>query len=200
MGIKGAGKTLPLGVGFLLFAAKLESAAAVVAKHRPAVVFLSCPRETQDLATWANAMRAASPESRVWIQVPSVTAAVEVARLCAPDVLVLQGADAGGHGGSPGAGLITLVPETRDALDAAGFDTPIVGAGGISDGRGVAAALTCGAEGVLLGTAFLVSHEVDLPVKEYQDSILKATDGGNSTVRVDCFRRTERSEYLAGRL
>jgi nitronate monooxygenase len=113
---------------------------------------------------------------------------VEVAQLCSPDVLVLQAVDAGGHGGSPGAGLVSLVPETRDALDTAGFpNIPILGARGISEGRGVAVALACGVEGVLLGTVFLASREVDLSSKEYQQAVLEAADGGISTVRATIF-------------
>lgn len=186
--ISTAGPTLPIGVGFLIFAAKVEDATAVVVQHRPAIILLSCPPEQQDFAVWTKAMRAVSPKSRIWIQIPSVAAAIAVAQLCAPDVLVLQAADAGGHGDSPGAGLVSLVPETRDALDTAGFpDISVIGAGGVSEGRGVAAVLACGAEGVLLGTAFLASREVDLSAKEYQEAVLEAVDGGISTVRATIF-------------
>lgn len=186
--ISTAGPTLPIGVGFLVFATKIDEATAVIVQHRPAVILLSCPPEQQDFAVWAKAMRAASPESRIWIQISGVAAAVAVAQLCAPDVLVLQAADAGGHGRSPGAGLVSLVPETRDALDAAGFpNISVFGAGGISEGRGVAAVLACGADGVLLGTAFLASREVDLSAKEYQEAVLEAVDGGISTVRAIIF-------------
>jgi len=179
---------LPIGVGFLIFAAKLEDAVAVMTQNHPAAIWLSCPFESHDFAVWTKAMRTASPESHIWIQIASVAAAVEVAQLCAPDVLVLQAADAGGHGRSPGAGLVSLIPEARDALDTAGFSKiPVVGAGGVSDGRGVAAALACGADGVLMGTAFLASREVDLPAKEYQEAVLEAVDGGVSTLRATIF-------------
>lgn len=180
--------TLPIGVGFLVFLTKLEDAANVIAKYRPAAILLACPPEPQAFAAWSQRMRTASPQSRIWIQIPSVTAAVEVARLCAPDVLVLQAADAGGHGGSPGAGLVSLIPEARDALDDAGFSSiHIIGAGGIGDGRGVAATLASGADGVLLGTMFLASLEVKLPAREYQEAILATSDGGQSTVRGSVF-------------
>lgn len=188
--INSTGSTLlPVGVGFLIFAAKIEKAAAVIAQHRPAAIWLSCPSEPQhDFAIWTKAMRAASPDSTIWIQVPDVASAVHAAQLCAPDVLVLQAADAGGHGGLPGAGLVSLVPESRDALDTAGFASlPVLGAGGISEGRGLAAVLACGAEGVVLGTAFLASQEVQLPAKEYQEAILEAVNGGTSTVRATIF-------------
>jgi nitronate monooxygenase len=70
------------------------------------------------------------------------------------DVVVAQGAEAGGHGG--GRGLVTLVPEIVDAV---GDRVPVVAAGGIADGRGLAAALMLGAAGVLLGTRFYATAE-----------------------------------------
>jgi len=109
--------TLPIGVGFLVFAVALEKAVAVMEKHRPAAIWLACPRKTEDLDIWSKAMKTASPDSRIWIQVASVTMAMHVASACSPDVLIIQGSDAGGHGPYPGAWIVTLVPETRDALD-----------------------------------------------------------------------------------
>ncbi|PQE11500.1 nitronate monooxygenase protein [Rutstroemia sp. NJR-2017a BVV2] len=175
---------LPVGAGFLLFAAKLEGAVEVVARHKPAVVWLSCPNEDEDFGVWTKAIRAVSPNTRIWIQTATVASALALAKLCAPDVLLMQGSDAGGHGPRPGAGIISLVPETRDALDAAGYNhISVLATGGISDGRGVAAALISGADGVVLGTRFLASEEISLPVQEYQNAILQAEDGGTSTVR-----------------
>jgi nitronate monooxygenase len=180
--------TLPIGVGFLLFLGGLDEAVAVISQHRPAVIWLSMPRVKEDFEIWSRAMKKASPHSRVWIQVASVDDAVHLAATCAPDVLIMQSSDAGGHGPFPGAGIISLVPETRDALDNAGFpEIAVFAAGGISDGRGVAAALVCGAEGVVLGTRFLASKEVELPAKEYGDVILAAKDGGVATVRATVF-------------
>jgi nitronate monooxygenase len=59
------GPTLPISVRFLIFAAKVEDVAAVVAHYRPATILLSCPLEPQDFAFWIKAMRAASLESRI---------------------------------------------------------------------------------------------------------------------------------------
>jgi nitronate monooxygenase len=180
--------TLPIGVGFLTFIVKSTDAAAIIKKYRPAAIWLSCPPSIKDFVVWTNVMRSASPESRIWIQIATVAGALEVAKSCAPDVIVLQSSDAGGHGGFPGAGIVSLVPEARDALDSAGFQgIALLGAGGICDGRGVAAALTCGAEGVVLGTAFLASKEVELPAPEYQTAVLEAIDGGISTTRATIF-------------
>jgi len=73
------------------------------------------------------------------------------------DVIVAQGHDAGGHN-SP-IGTMALIPQVVDAVG----ETPVLGAGGIGDGRGIAAALMLGAEGVWLGTAFLATKEADIP-------------------------------------
>jgi nitronate monooxygenase len=77
------------------------------------------------------------------------------------DIVVAQGAEAGGHRGSflePGeeslVGLFALVPQVADAID-----LPVVAAGAIADGRGVAAALALGAQGVQVGTAFIPTDE-----------------------------------------
>ncbi|KAM3066244.1 hypothetical protein ACMFMG_003243 [Clarireedia jacksonii] len=175
---------LPVGAGFLLFAANFEGAVEVVARHKPAVIWLSCPKEDEDFESWTKSMRSVSPNSRIWIQTATVASAMSLAKSCAPDVLLMQGADAGGHGPRPGAGIISLVPETRDALDAAGYEhISVFATGGISDGRGVAAALISGADGVVLGTRFLASEEISLPVQEYQDAIIHSEDGGISTAR-----------------
>lgn len=182
--------TLPIGVGFLLFATKLEDAAPIIAKYRPAAVWLSCPVEMLDFKTWTDAMRKASPDSKIWIQISSVTAAISVAKICAPNVLVMQSSDAGGHGSYPGSSIITLIPEVRDVLRVEGYqDIHVFAAGGISDGRGVAAALALGAEAVVLGTRFVASKEIELPSEDFQNVILAANDGGQSTVRGTIFDR-----------
>lgn len=179
---------LPIGVGFLLFAISFDEAAAVIARHLPAIIWLACPTEVEDFEIWSKAMKKISPGSRIWIQVASVAVALRVASTCAPDVLIMQGSDAGGHGPFPGAGIVSLVPETRDALDRAGFsEICIFAAGGISDGRGVAAALACGAEGVVMGTRFLASKEIDMFNEAYRRTILETKDGGLTTSRATVF-------------
>jgi nitronate monooxygenase len=180
--------TLPVGIGFLLFAAPLDDAIAVIGRHRPAIVWLACPAQEEDFETWNKAMKNASPASRIWIQVASVSVARRVASTCSPDVLIMQGSDAGGHGPLPGAGIVSLVPETRDALDRDGFPgIRIFAAGGITDGRGIAAALASGADGVVMGTRFLASKQIELPTEEYRKTILEAQDGGVSTARATVF-------------
>lgn len=180
--------TLPIGVGFLPFIASLDAAAAVIAQFRPAAVWLFAARETRDYATWTARVRKESPASKIWIQVGSVADAVQVAQRCAPDVLVLQGQDAGGHGGVKGAGIVALLPEAQDALAEKGFGhIPLVAAGGIADGRGVAAALALGAAGVVMGTRFLGARETVMPHAGYRAAVIRGRDGGQSTVRAKVF-------------
>lgn len=99
----------------------------------------------------------------------------------------IQGVDAGGHGYERGAGIISLLPEVLDALSEAGkSQIPLVAAGGIVDGRAAAAALTLGAQGVVMGTRFLSASETNVH-PEYRKAILAANDGGQCTVRSKVF-------------
>ena len=92
----------------------------------------------------------------LWIQQVISRAQAEQALAAGADVIVAQGGEAGGHGGW--VGTMVLVPEV---VDIAG-DTPVVAAGGIADGRGLAAALALGAQGVLVGTRLLASEEMSV--------------------------------------
>jgi nitronate monooxygenase len=73
------------------------------------------------------------------------------------DIVVAQGSEAGGHGAD--RGTFTLVPEVADMLARTSPDTMLVAAGGVADGRGLAAALALGADGVLVGTRLCASEE-----------------------------------------
>ena len=84
------------------------------------------------------------------------------------DYIVAQGYDAGGHIGK--IGTFALVPQVVDAV----APTPVIAAGGIVDGRGLAAALALGAVGAWIGTAFLVAHESAI-YEKHQEAILKGT-------------------------
>jgi enoyl-[acyl-carrier protein] reductase II len=95
--------------------------------------------------------------ARVMVQVTTVRQAVQAAGRGA-DVIIAQGGEAGGYGGN--VGTMVLVPQVVDAVS----PVPVVAAGGIFDGRGIAAALVLGAVGVNLGTRFLASREA--PVAE----------------------------------
>ena len=84
------------------------------------------------------------------------------------DAVVAEGAESGGHVGE--LHTMPLIPQVVDAVS-----IPVVAAGGICDGRGVAAALMLGAEGVQLGTRFLVAEECNVH-EEYKERVLHATD------------------------
>lgn len=179
---------LSIGVGLLLFilTKKRAEVLEVLARHKPAVIWLFAEPTLDDFGHWAEEIRKACPKSQIWIQTCSSSSAVELARTAKPDVLVMQGADAGGHGWERGAGIISLVPETRDVLEREGLQAGVVAAGGIADARGAAAALSLGADGVVMGTRFLASKEVVVPPM-YQRQVLEASDGSQQTVRAKVF-------------
>jgi nitronate monooxygenase len=181
---------LPIGVGFLNWGADLAVAVRVLSDLRlkPAAVWFFAPKITEDLASWSVSVRAATENrSKIWVQVGTLASAVEAVKVCLPNVLVIQGSDAGGHGLARSSSIISLLPEVSDALmhpSLLGPDFPIslVAAGGIVDSRGVAAALMLGASGVSLGTRFLASREADIS-QGYKQAVMDARDGGVSTVR-----------------
>ena len=110
------------------------------------------------------------------------------------DAVVAEGCESGGHIGE--ATTMTLVPQVVDAVS-----VPVIAAGGIADGRGIAAAFMLGAEAVQMGTRFLVAKECTVH-QNYKDRVLKAKDI-DSTVTgrthghpVRCLRNQMTREYL----
>jgi len=93
------------------------------------------------------------------------------------DVVVAQGTEAGGHTGQ--IATMALVPQVVDAV---GAQVPVVAAGGIFDGRGLAAALTLGADGVWVGTRFIATPEARA-VAGYKDRILASAEDGTVITR-----------------
>lgn len=177
---------LPVGVGFQLFNStqSLDSIASVIKKYIPAVVWLFAPRENREFQTWSTRIRSETQnKTHIWIQVANQAEALESVSLANPDVLILQGADAGGHGRRQAASLISLVPEVLDSLKAAGRqDIPVLAAGGIVEPRAAAAALALGASGIVMGTRFLAAEEAGI-AQGWKQALLRATDGGVSTIR-----------------
>lgn len=142
-----AGNT-PVGVGFILWALdKRPEALDVALAAKPPAVMLSFG----DPAPYAGAIKAAG--SRLICQVQTLEGARQAVQAGA-DILIAQGRDAGGHSGTV-RGTMGLVPAVVDAAGA----IPVVAAGGIADGRGLAAALALGAAGVLMGTRFTAAQE-----------------------------------------
>ncbi|KAL2150938.1 hypothetical protein VTH82DRAFT_6036 [Thermothelomyces myriococcoides] len=178
---------LPVGVGFQLWNGDVEAAAAAVGRYRPASVWLFAPRHGQaEVDEWTRRLREASPGTDIWLQVGTLREALDAtASPFPPDILVVQGAEAGGHGqATDGVGFVTLLPEIADATRGSGI--PLIAAGGVADGRGVVAALGVGAAGVAMGTRFLASHEARIS-KGYQDEVVRAVDGGANTVRTHLY-------------
>jgi nitronate monooxygenase len=175
--------TNPFGLGFILFHALLSEALELTQRHRPAAVWFFAPRDVGQLREWIVAFRKEAAWCRVFVQVGSVAEAREVAEMV--DVVVAQGtADAGGHGRMVGGSVISLVPEVRDVIAEMGLEgsVAVVAAGGIVDGRGVAAALCLGAHGVVLGTRLVSCKESTAP-EGFRRLVLETNDGGVNTVR-----------------
>ena len=170
---------LPVGVGLLLFLTTPDAVLPVLQSRPPALIWLFAAPTLADYASWTTALRAALPHTRIWIQVGSASAAVEVARTAAPDVLVMQGSDAGGHGFARGASVVSLLPETAARL---GKETSVK-----SDITLVAAAaLALGAAGVVMGTRFLAAHETNVH-PAYRAAVLAASDGALDTARAPIY-------------
>ncbi len=137
-----------VGIGFILWALDKNPAALDVALDtRPAAVMLSFG----DPSPYTGRIRAAG--AKIICQVQTLEQAIEAAAAGA-DIIIAQGRDAGGHSGMT-RGTIGLVPAVVDAVGS----IPVVAAGGIADGRGLAAALSLGAAGVSMGTRFTATRE-----------------------------------------
>ncbi|GFF93021.1 oxidoreductase, 2-nitropropane dioxygenase family, putative [Aspergillus udagawae] len=188
----GSSKFLPVGVGFITWSASLEAALPSFSRYCPAAVWLFAPPTGfQDLIPWATKIREATAyRTNIWVQIGSVKDATEVVEAIDPDVMVVQGLDAGGHSLAKGASIISLVPEIDDKLrDLRPYPrrrAHVLAAGGISDHRGVAASIALGAQGCVLGTRFLASPE-SMVAHGYQKAILDSSDGGISTVRTKIY-------------
>ncbi|KAI1327438.1 2-nitropropane dioxygenase [Xylariaceae sp. FL0255] len=184
-----SGKSLPVGIGFISLLATADiykaSAVPVIAKYKPAFVWLfgSDPSAYEDMISLFHAAGAAWG-MKVLVQVGSVAAALQVARAGA-DAVVAQGQDAGGHLFARGASIMTLVPEVIEALktddDLKSREIPIIAAGGIVDGKGIAAAIALGASGVTMGTRFIACPESSA-VLHVCKAVLSSKDGGSATI------------------
>jgi len=180
---------LPVGVGFQTWNDDLKIAVSAIETKTPCAAWLFAPRNGQEeFDEWTRHIRQVSPKTNIWIQVGTLREALlAVESREPPDVLVVQGAEAGGHGRAyDGIGLMTLLPEISDAVKGSGI--PVVAAGGITDGRGAAAAMCLGGAGVAIGTRFLASTEANIS-KGYQNEIVRASDGGVSTRRTTLYNQ-----------
>nr|WP_274379980.1 nitronate monooxygenase [Lacticaseibacillus baoqingensis] len=151
----------PFGVNVMLLSPHVEAVIAVVAQAKVAVVTTGAG----DPGRYLEPLQAAG--SVVLPVVPSVALAKRMARQ-GVDGVIAEGMESGGHIGA--MTTMALVPQVVDALA-----IPVIAAGGIADGRGVAAALALGACGVQMGTRFLAAAETQIH-PQYQAAVLKAKD------------------------
>ena len=162
-----------------------------VLAHKPKVIFLSF----DDPEPFAS--RAKSAGIPVICQLQT-RADAERALEVGVDVIVAQGTEAGGHGGT--RATLTLVPEIADLIAKRAPQTLLCAAGGIADGRGLAAALMLGADGVVVGTRFWASAEAQVHPNLHK-AALAAT--GDDTVRqsvLDIARQRDWPSRYTGRV
>ena len=151
----------PFGVNLMLKAEHVEANAQVIAKEKVPVVTTGAGMPSRFMPMWAEAGVKVVPV------VPTVALAKRVVRDGASAVIA-EGCEAGGHIGE--LTTMTLIPQIADAVE-----VPVLAAGGIADGRGIAAAFMLGATGVQCGTRFLAADECPVP-QCFRDEILKARD------------------------
>jgi nitronate monooxygenase len=168
LGIVADRTTRPWGIGFLSWAADVAVVERALTRH-PSAVMLSFG----DPTPFVRPVREAG--ALLIIQVTDLAEARQAMELDA-DVIVAQGAEAGGHGGKPGRSTFSFVPVVADLA----APTPVLAAGGIADGRGLAAALALGAAGALIGTRFQATLET-LADASVSEAIIAS--GGEDTER-----------------
>lgn len=151
----------PFGVNIMLLSPFADQVAAVAAEERVAVVTTGAGNPSKYMKLWLDAGIKVIPV------VPSVAMAKLVTRLGASAVIA-EGGESGGHVGE--LTTMVLVPLIADATS-----LPVIAAGGIADGRGVAASFMLGACGVQMGTRFLSAEECSIH-PDYKEKILKAGD------------------------
>ena len=153
--------TKPIGVNIMLLSPYVEEVAAVVTEKKVQVVTTGAGNPSKYMKAWKQA------DIKVIPVVASVAMAKLMTRLGA-SALIAEGGESGGHVGE--LTTMVLLPQICDATV-----LPVIAAGGIADGRGVAASFMLGAKGVQMGTRFLSAAECSIhPI--YKEKILSATD------------------------
>lgn len=177
----------PFGVNVMLMSPHADDIAKVVVEEGVKVVTTGAGNPTKYMEMWKNA----------GIKVIPVVASVALARLMergGADAVVAEGMESGGHIGEQTT--MTLVPQVVDAVS-----VPVIAAGGIGDGRGMAAAFMLGAEAVQIGTRFVVAAE-SIVHKNYKERIIKSKDidsavtGRSHGHPIRCLRNQMTREYL----
>lgn len=151
----------PFGVNIMLMSPEADEVAKVIVEEGVKVVTTGAGSPEKYMKMWKEA----------GVKVIPVVASVALAKRmerCGADAVVAEGCEAGGHIGE--STTMTLVPQVVDAVK-----IPVIAAGGIADGRGIAAAFMLGARGVQMGTHFVVTDESQVH-ENYKDRIIKAKD------------------------
>ncbi len=151
----------PIGVNVMLMSPHVEDVAKVVIEEKVEVVTTGAGNPEKFMKAWKEA----------GIKIIPVVASVALAKRmerCGADAVIAEGTESGGHIGE--ATTMTLVPQVVDAVS-----IPVIAAGGIGDGRGIAAAFMLGAEAVQMGTRFLVAEEC-ICHANYKERVIKAKD------------------------
>lgn len=172
----------PFGVGFISSFPNLDDLVQVALDEQVAVINHSFADPTPYVAA------AKARGVRVFAQVQSVAQAQRAAK-AGVAAIIAQGTEAGGHTGV--AGTLALLPAVVDAVG----DIPVLAAGGIADGRGLAAVLLLGAVGASLGTRFVASEEWGGGAWE-QQAVLTAT--ADDTIRTAVYDQIRGANFPAG--
>lgn len=151
----------PFGINIMLMRDNIEEIAKLVCEEEIAVVTTGAGSPGRYIEDWKK------HNVKVIPVVPSVAIAKRMEKFGA-DAVIVEGMEAGGHIGQ--LTTMSLVPQVVDAVD-----IPVIAAGGIGDGRGMAASLMLGACGVQMGTRFLVAEECKVH-ENYKDRVLNAKD------------------------
>ena len=159
----------PFGVNVMLLSPYSEEVAKVIVEEKVPVVTTGAGNPEKYMPMWKEAGVKVIPV------VASVAMAKRMERYGA-DAVVAEGMEAGGHIGNQTT--MALIPQIVDAVN-----IPVIAAGGIGDGRGVAASFMLGAEGVQMGTRFVVADE-SIVHDNYKDRIVKAKDIDSVVKRV----------------
>lgn len=177
----------PFGVNIMLLNPNADEVAKIVVEEGIQAVTTGAGNPEKYMPMWKEAGVKVIPV------VASVAMAKRMERYSA-DAVVAEGMEAGGHIGNQTT--MALIPQIVDAVN-----IPVIAAGGIGDGRGVAASFMLGAEGVQMGTRFVVADE-SIVHDNYKDRIVKAKDidsvvTGQSTGHpVRCLRNQMTKEYI----
>lgn len=151
----------PFGVNIMLMSPFAAEVAELAAKEHVAVVTTGAGNPSKFMPMWLDS----------GVKVVPVVASVAMAKLvtkAGASAVIAEGGESGGHVGD--LTTMVLVPQVCDATD-----LPVLAAGGIADGRGIAAAFQLGAVGVQVGTRFLVANECGVH-PNYKKKVLKAND------------------------